>query len=99
MSDKDDLMNGTAAAPPVPNAQPFAPDPRTLKLAEDTLAAVKSGQIISLACIAVSGIGVMSWPASGMHVTELMLAAEFFRDDTKKMLREGGKSKIIRAGG
>ena len=99
MSSKDDLMNGVAAAAPTPSAQPFQPHPQTLKLAEDTLAAVKSGQIVSLVCCTVSGLGAMHWPASGIHVTELILAAEFFRDDAKKMLREGGKSKIIRSGG
>ncbi len=96
MSDRD-LMNGTSTI--LRPEEQFKAHPQLVKMAEDILAGVKAGKIVSLACITVSPLGQMGWPGFGLHMAEMMIAAEMMRDDMKAAMRKGGQSQIVRAGG
>lgn len=84
------LKNTTGALPPVHQAPP-----QLVALAKSIVDGVNTGQITSLACIIAGPTGQIGWPAFGMQVAELMLGAEFLRDDLKINMR--GQKKILKA--
>lgn len=84
------LKNTTAAPPPV-----HQPPPQLVALAKSIMDGVNSGQITSFAGLMAGPNGQIGWPAFGMQIAELMLAAEFLRDDLKAKMRE--PKKILKA--
>lgn len=90
MSIDDTLKNGTAL-------QGYQPPPQLVEMAGQILDGVMSGQIRSLAAITVGPMGQINWPICGNHGAEILLGAEFLRDDLKAMMRKP-QGKILRAG-
>lgn len=85
-----DALKETSAPPPA-----FTPAPQLKQLWLMIGQAIDSGQILSLAAITAGPRGEIGWPAFGMQLAELMLGAEFLRDDLKANMR--GQKKILKA--
>ncbi len=88
----DALKETTGLTPPK-----YVPPAGLAKLRDMIVAGINDGSITSAAVLLAGPRGEIGWPAWGMQVAELLLAAEFLRDDLKQNMRGQG-NKIMRAG-
>lgn len=97
MSIKDELMNGSSgaaeaiASPPAPAA-----NPQLVEMTRRLLADVEAGKITSLACLIVTGFGQVQWPAYGMQMADLYVAASLFQRSLEAAMTGQNKGRILR---